>query len=54
MTRFPLLLDNYGMISWGVFPDGMTGLSCNWSQSLSVLVTCTLLFYKILRGISFL
>jgi len=28
------------LLSWGVFPDGSTGLSCNRSQSLSVLVTC--------------
>jgi hypothetical protein len=37
------------LLPWGVFTDGRTGLSCNRSQSLSVLVIyiCTFIFYKV-------
>jgi hypothetical protein len=34
-------------MSWGIFPEEMTGLYCNRSQSLSVLVISTLLCYNI-------
>jgi hypothetical protein len=37
------------MMSWCVFPDGMTGLSCDRSRSLSVLVICTFYFTRLLR-----
>jgi len=41
------------MISWGIFPDGMTGLSCNTSQTLSVWIMCTFNFTRLFRGITF-
>jgi hypothetical protein len=33
ITSFQLLIDNYKMMSSGVFSDGMTGLSCNGYSS---------------------
>jgi len=43
------------LLSRGVFPDGRTGLSCNRSQYLSVLVTYVHFnFTQFLRGLTFL
>jgi hypothetical protein len=43
-----------GVLSWGVFPDGRTGLSCNRSQSLTMLVIYVYIFLSFLRVLPFL
>jgi hypothetical protein len=40
------------MMSWGVFLDGMTVLSCNSSQTSSVWIICTFYFTKLFPGTS--
>jgi hypothetical protein len=38
------------LLSWGCLPDGRTGLSCNRSQSLSVLRLYFVMFHRGIRG----